>query len=254
MDLASVSPGLIIAVLVLISLGSWIKGLTGMGLPLFAIPALATLTTVEEAVVLMIIPVLGSNLALVVSHRRHQKALVTHKAFLVAGFAGGIIGTLLLDDIGDRWLKLLLAAWLGLYLVQRVVGKRPTLPATVQRPVAAVVGAIAGAVQGATGVSAQIVAPYFNGRGLAPGAFAFLMATSFLTFSVAQLVTAAGSGLFTAGRMTIGVMALLPTLVFTRLGIAYSDGISQALFQRILLVVFVLMEIRLLWDVASPAT
>lgn len=56
MDWASVNIWLVIAVLALVSLGSWIKGLTGMGLPLFAIPAVATLNSVEEAVVLMIIP------------------------------------------------------------------------------------------------------------------------------------------------------------------------------------------------------
>jgi hypothetical protein len=51
--------------LVAISFGALIKGMTGLGLPLFAVPAIAMMTSVEEAVVLMIIPGLGSNLWLV---------------------------------------------------------------------------------------------------------------------------------------------------------------------------------------------
>jgi hypothetical protein len=56
------SAELLVVALLAISLGSLIKGITGMGLPLFAVPALASLTTVEEAVVLLVFPSLGANL------------------------------------------------------------------------------------------------------------------------------------------------------------------------------------------------
>jgi hypothetical protein len=40
MDLSLVSTGLLLAVLAAISLGALLKGMTGLGLPLFAVPAL----------------------------------------------------------------------------------------------------------------------------------------------------------------------------------------------------------------------
>lgn len=249
MDWVSLNVWLVAAVLVVFSLGSWIKGLTGVGLPLFAIPALATLSSVEEAVVLMIIPGLGSNLSLVIGHRQHRDQLIRHKNFLIAGFLGGVIGTLLLDEIDDRWLRIVLALWLGIYLVQQILGKSIQLPFRARGATAAGIGATAGAIQGATGISSHIVAPYFNSRNVVPGAFAFLMASAFLTFSVAQLFAATTSGLFTSQRLIMGLVALVPTLLFTRLGIQFSRKVSQDLFQKILLFVFVLMEIRLLWDV-----
>ncbi len=249
MDWASANIWLIVVVLTLISLGSWIKGLTGMGLPLFAVPAVATLTSVEEAVVLMIIPGLGSNIWLVVSHRQYREQLIAHKGFLIAGFLGGVLGTFLLVEIDDRWLKLALAAWLALYLAQRLFGKQLKLTFQARGPTAAAVGATAGVIQGATGISSHIVAPYFNSNNIMPGPYAFLMATSFLTFSVAQLLTAFGSGLFTVDRLAVGAIALLPTLIFTQLGITFSAKISQHWFQQILLLVFVLMEVRLLSDI-----
>lgn len=249
MDWASVNIWLVVAVLALISFGSWIKGLTGMGLPLFATPAIATLTSVEEAVVLMIIPLLGSNIWLVVSHRQHRAQLLAHRTFLIAGFVGGIIGTLLLVEIDDRWLKLGLALWLGLYLAQRMFGKTIQLPAQARGPAAAGIGATAGSMQGATGISAHIVAPYFNSSSVMPEAYAFLMATSFLTFSVAQLLAATSSGLFTYDRLVFGLIMLLPTLIFTRLGIRFSASVSQEMFQKFLLLIFLVMEIKLLWDI-----
>ena len=61
MDLIPMDSGLLAAVLVAISIGALLKGMTGLGLPLFAVPALATFTSVEEAVVLMIIPGIGAK-------------------------------------------------------------------------------------------------------------------------------------------------------------------------------------------------
>ena len=122
MELGSISAALVVVALTAIALGALIKGMTGLGLPLLAVPAIATFASVEEAVVLMIIPTFGSNLWLVATHRRFSGLLSAHLPFLVAGLAGGIVGTILLRVIDDRWLKLTLAVWLAVYLVQLVFG------------------------------------------------------------------------------------------------------------------------------------
>ncbi len=249
MDLSVIGPWLVVAVLVTISLGALFKGMTGLGLPLFAVPAIAMITSVEEAVVLMIIPALGSNLWLIASHRRFASLLREHVAFLVAGFIGGIIGTFLLIVVDDRWLKLILAAWLALYLLQYFLGDLLAPLFRARGAVAALVGLTGGTIQGATGVSAHIVAPYFHDPKIKPEAYAFLVASTFLVFSVAQLSTAASTQLFTPSRLALSVAALIPTLLFTRIGISMAGVISTVVFNRILLITFLGMEIKLLADV-----
>lgn len=249
MDPSSIDIVFAATVLTAISLGSLIKGMTGLGLPLIGVPAIATFASVEEAVVLMIIPVLGSNLWLVASHRRFLKLLKEHLPFLIAGFAGGVAGTFLLVAVDDRWLKLLLAAWLAIYLLQYFLGDAMRVVFQARGVASALLGLTAGTVQGATGVSAHIVAPYFNGRDVLPQAYAFLIASAFLICSSAQLVTAASSELFTAGRAWLGILALVPVLLFTRIGIGLAGRVSKQAFQRLLVVLFVLMEIKLLLDV-----
>ena len=96
------SIGLAALVLTAISVGSLVKGMTGLGLPLVATPAIAAFTSVEAAVVIMILPLLGSNLWLIASHRRFVALLREHLAFLLAGFIGGIAGTFLLVAVDDR--------------------------------------------------------------------------------------------------------------------------------------------------------
>lgn len=249
LDLSTLSAGLVAVALVAISCGALIKGMTGLGLPLIAVPAIATFTSVEVAVVLMIIPTLGSNLWLVVSHRRFAGSISAHLPFFIAGFVGGIFGTFALVAVDDRWLKLTLAAWLALYLLQLAFGNFLSALFHAKGPGAAAVGFTGGAVQGATGVSAHIVAPYFHGRNLQAEAYAFLIASAFLTVSAAQLITAATAGLFTPERLILGAIALLPTIIFTRVGILFAGKISAAAFQKLLIGLFVLMEIKLLSDV-----
>lgn len=249
MDLSSISPWLIAFVLLAISLGALIKGMTGLGLPLFAVPAIATITSVEEAVILMIIPGIGANVWLVVNHRRHAALLREHLPFLIGGFAGAIIGTLLLVLIDDRWLKLVLAAWLMLYLIQYFLGDLLKSLFRARGITAAAVGLIGGTIQGASGVSAHVVAPYFHDPKIKAEPYAFLLASTFLVFSIAQLSGAIGTSLFTPDRVALGAVALVPTLIFTRLGISLAGKISPAVFNRILLVTFLMMVIKLLSDV-----
>lgn len=249
LELTNLSTALVVVALTAIAVGALIKGMTGLGLPLIAVPAIATFTSVEEAVVLMIIPTFGSNLWLVASHRRFAGLIRMHLPFLIAGFLGGIFGTLALVAVDDRWLKLALAAWLALYLLQFAFGNFLQSVFHAKGPGAAAVGFTGGTIQGATGVSAHIVAPYFHSRDVSAAAYAFLIASAFLTFSAAQLATAASAQLFTPERLVLGTIALLPTLVFTRIGIAFAGKISRSAFEKLLIAIFVVMEVKLLADV-----
>lgn len=249
MNLALVDINLLVVVLVAISAGALLKGMTGLGLPLFAVPAIATITSVEEAVILMIIPGISANLWLAISHRRYRTLLGEHIPFLIGGCIGGVAGTALLLVVSDRALKILLATWLALYLIQYVLAKNSLEVFRGRGPIAYVLGFAGGTTQGATGISAQIVAPYYHGRSLAPAAYAFLVTFTFLLFASAQTVTAVGTGLLTPQRLQLSLLALVPTLIFTRIGIAYAGAMSQDVFNKILLVAFCLMELKLIADV-----
>lgn len=249
MDLIPINVGLVAFVLLALSLGGLFKGMTGLGLPMFAVPALAVFMSVEEAVVLMIIPCVAANIWMVVSHRQFRPMLREHLPFLASGFIGGIAGTTLLLFLDDRWLKLILAAWLAVYLLQYFFAGNSLRVFRGHGGFAYLLGASAGTIQGATGISAQIIAPYYHGRSLEPAAYAFLVSFTFLLFGIAQTGTALATDLFTAQRLQLSLLATIPALLFTRVGIQYARRVSQQAFNSILLVVFCLMEIKLVVDI-----
>ena len=248
MDLSLINSGLLVLALAVISIGAMAKGITGVGLPILAVPILASFTSVEEAVVLMVLPGIAANALLVVTHRKWE-LLRKHMGFLVFGLAGGVFGTWLLSAMEDRWLKLLLAIWLGVYLVQFLSGRSYDRYFSGHGGFGSLLGLGAGVIQGACGISAPIVAPYFHANGLVREAYAFTTAFAFLLFSGAQIVAMVDMNLMTPGRFTIGLIVVLPTLLFTHLGIRLARRISDRVFHRILLALFVAMEIKLVIDV-----
>lgn len=246
--------GLLALAVFVIGVGALAKGITGVGLPILAVPVLASFTSVEEAVVLMVLPGFAANGWLVATHRKWS-ALRDHRAFLLFGLAGGVLGTWLLSLLDDRWLKLILAIWLGVYLLQYFSKRSYDRYFSGRgRGLGSLLGVAAGVVQGASGISAPIVAPYFHANGLVRETYAFATAFAFLLFSVAQIATMSRLELWTNERLVIGLIVVVPTLVFTQLGIHWSRRISEKAFHNILITLFIAMELKLIIDIIQSFT
>lgn len=231
-----------------IGIGGIAKGITGVGLPILAVPLLASFTSVEEAVVLMVLPSIAANAWLVVTHKKWA-VLRQHSRFLLLGLGGGVFGTWLLSILSDRWLKLMLAIWLGVYLVQYFSDQSYARYFSGRGAFGPLLGMAAGTIQGASGISAPIVAPYFHANGLVRDAYAFATAFTFLLFSGAQISAMSKLDLLTAERLLVGLIVVIPTLLFTHLGIRLAHRISEQTFHRILLALFVAMELKLVIDI-----
>jgi uncharacterized protein len=252
MDLSLISAGLFAAAMLAISIGALAKGITGVGLPILAVPVLASFTSVEEAVVLMVLPGVAANGWLVVTHRQWS-ILRGHRAFLMFGLIGAVLGTWLLSVLNDQWLKLILAIWLGVYLIQYFSRRSYDRYFSGGGWLGSFLGLVAGMIQGASGISAPIVAPYYHASGLVRETYAFATAFTFLLFSGVQIAAMSSLELFTPELLTIGLLAVVPTLLFTQLGIRWSRSISDKSFHGILLTLFIAMELKLLIDIISAA-
>jgi len=68
-------------------------------------------------------------------------------------------------------------------------------------------------------------------------------------FSGAQIAAMSRLDLLTTERMVIGLIVVVPTLLFTQLGIRWSRRISEKAFHNILLTLFVAMELKLIVDI-----
>jgi uncharacterized membrane protein YfcA len=231
-------------------IGAVSKGVTGFGLPIVAVPLLAGVLGVERAVVVMVIPTFVTNAMLLWEHRRRAgEAWRVLPIFLAAGVIGTVCGTMLLKALSDRALVLILATWLGLYLLTQALHPSGlTVPERGRNVLNAVVGVVAGVLQGSMGVPGPVVATWFHALRLDPATYVFAVCAVFFLTAGVQIGSLANFGLWTGDRFAEGLLALVPSVLGIPLGVRLARRLDAKQFNRWLMAVLILMEVRLIWQ------
>ena len=218
--------------------GGLVKGATGMGLPLIALPVLTTVFGLQHAICIMLVPIIVTNTWQVWRFRatRREGRLAFLPLFLAGGAIGVAIGTWILTAAPERALTLALGLILLAYVALRLA--RPALAVTpgLARRLGLPVGAAAGALQGATGISAPIGVTFIHAMGLDRDAHVFAVSAMFLLFALAQLIAVAVAGVAQPAWILEGVLALVPILVFMPIGQWLAGRLSRAAFDRMILI------------------
>jgi uncharacterized membrane protein YfcA len=228
--------------------GSLVKSITGMGLPLVAIPVLTLFVDAETAITVLAIPNAAQNVTLSVRHRDERHEIAGLTGFCVAGIGGAALGAIALGLLPEWVVQLALIAIVVAYLVTAL--SRPDLriaDATVRR-FAAPVGFVAGIFQGGVGISGPIVATWHHAQRLGREAFVFAVATVFFISGTTQVVVFAAQGAF-ADR--IGVSLALTAIVMATIpaGAWLRAHTSVATFQRLVLGLLAVSCVSLVVDV-----
>jgi uncharacterized protein len=237
------------AVLVAVVLGAFVKGITGAGLPLIAIPVLATVVGPEEAVVVMTILTFVSNLLMIRAHRRPLGDVPDLVPLLVAGVIGTAVGVWLLRELSTDALSLVLAGTVMLYVIVRSTNPELRLSPHASRFTAPPVGLAAGTLQGAAGVSGPLLASYLHSYGMDRSTYLFALTLSLQVFGLAQIVGVAATGLYNADRLLMSALAVIPVVIVVPVGIALSRRLSTAGFDRLVLILLVASAAKLVANV-----
>jgi uncharacterized membrane protein YfcA len=246
-----VTPQTVAIIVAAVTFGSFVKGATGQGLPLIAIPVIATFAGVEVAIVVMAIPGLVTNAWLLWRHRSHYRATRDLPALLVMGALGAVIGTFLLQSLDERVLSLVLAAMICLYAFVFVTHPDLKLPERVTRVASPPVGLAAGVLQGATGIAGPIMSTYLHGYRYPQEVYVLSISTIYQVFAVVQVVALAAVGLYTSDRLVLSLLALVPIMAALPLGARLTTRLSRATFDRIVLAILVISAITLASDALS---
>ncbi len=223
------------------------KGMSGMGLPLIATPILAGVFGPKVAVTVVTIPIFMSNSLLLTQGFRSRGLLRGVIPFIVASMIGTAIGTLLLAKLDERTFAILITAMVVVFLARgdRLLGEDPTaLRARIIGPFVCFVGGI---LQGTTSIASPLVGSYFHAQRLRPADFVFILASIFELNSLVQFVGYSVQGLYTPEVLAIGVVAIVPTLLFLAVGIYLRGRLDATWFRRLIIALLVISVVNLLW-------
>lgn len=231
-----------------IALGGILKGATGAGAPIVAVPILAMVYDVPLAVTVFVIPNLLSNVWQGWRYRAHRLPWRFAWAFAGGGAAGSAVGTWMLARLPSQTLLLLTALAVFIYIAFRLMRPDWRLGFGVARRLALPVGAVAGVLQGAAGVSAPISITFLNAMGLERAAFIPTISLFFAVMSCVQIPLLAGYGFLTPERLALGLGALAVIMGFMPLGAALARRVSKQAFDRLILCLLALVALRLAWS------
>lgn len=238
----------VIIAAIFLALGGLVKGATGAGAPVLAVPALAMLYDVKLAVAVMMVPNLLTNIWQWWQHRKSllQKRFVF--AFATAGAIGTIAGTWLLATLPQEYLSLTLAAVVFVYVLFRFLRPGWILSNAAALKLSVPVGVIAGALQGASGISAPVSLSFLNAMRLERSAFIATVSVFFLMMTVTQLPSLMVLGILTPELLGISALALLPILALMPIGSKLAERFSKDVFDRVMLVMLSCLAVKLVAD------
>lgn len=204
-------------VLVAVIVGAVVKAVTGMGLPLIAIPIAALFVDLDDAVVTIAFPNLLANGVLAVRERSHLGETRDLPTLAFTGVLGAVVGAIAFVSLPDEPLVMLLIVAIVGYVVAFFAKPDLRVGPERSRRLAPAVGTVAGLFQGAIGISGPIIGSWIHSYRLPRGAHILSVTSLFFVSGTAQFVVLAASGEL-AGRVSASLLACIPVLASIPVG------------------------------------
>ncbi|MEM7465090.1 MAG: sulfite exporter TauE/SafE family protein [Pseudomonadota bacterium] len=241
------SPLSLFVIFAALSLGGILKGATGAGTPIVAVPVMAAFFDVRLAVIIMATPNLITNLWQVYQYRQYRLPEHFARNFAVAGAIGAILGTAMLALLPVRFLSLLLACAVFAYVGLRIASPTFRLEFDRAKKLVLPMGIGGGILQGAAGISAPIAVSFLNAMRLERPVFIVTVSTFFSAMSVGQLPALYAYGLLNAQLLALSAASLIPMLGALPLGAFIAKRMSPKVFDLTILALLTALGFRLVY-------
>ena len=231
-----------------LALGGILKGATGAGAPIIAVPVMAMLYDVPLAIVVFSVPSLLSNLWQAWAYRAHALPPRFLLLFAGAGMLGVSAGTAILASLPADMLLLVVAGAVFLYVGFRIARPGWSLAHGTATRLAFAAGFAGGMLQGAGGVSAPVSVTFLNAMRLPRPEFVATISVFFFTMALPQIPLLAWYGFMTWERLLWSCAALVPLVAFMPVGAWLGRQFSREAFDRVILGLLLVIGLKLVFD------
>ena len=242
--LPSLDPLLIASVCAIFVFAGIVKGFLGIGLPAAAMGLLTLIISPTEAISLLWLPILFTNVFQFGRARNKREIMVTYKWFAAAIFFSIFLTSLFINDYPTALLTVAIGVAMVIFSLNLLFGL--SLPVGPGRGWQLGVGVVSGVLGGLSSIWSPPVAMYLMARNTPKDMF--IGTTGFL-FLAGCLPLGAGlviSGLITGPVIVKSLLGLLMTLAGFRIGEVMRERVAQDRRRQIVLIAFLIMGTRLI--------
>ena len=242
--LPSLDPLLIASICGIFIFAGIVKGFLGIGLPAAAMGLLTLIFPPTEAISLLWLPILFSNMFQFGRARNKREIAFTYKWFAAAIFISIFLTSLFINDYPTALLTVAIGVAMVVFSMNLLFGL--SLPVGPGRGWQVGVGIVSGVLGGLSSIWSPPVAMYLMARNTPKdmfiGATGFLFLAGCLPLGVGLVI----AGLITGPVIVKSLLGLLMTLIGFRIGEILRERISQDRFRQVVLVAFLIMGGRLI--------
>ncbi|MGI9569683.1 MAG: sulfite exporter TauE/SafE family protein [Desulfobulbia bacterium] len=212
-----------------------VKGVVGMGLPTVALALLTMTVGLKDAIILMLVPSLLTNIWQAVSGGHVTKLISRLSGMLIAIIFGVILGSYIFQFSRISYLSALLGALISLYAAFGFFSPQRMLSTQTERFASPLVGLINGLLTGLTGSFVVPSVPYLQTLDMKRDEFIQSMGIVFTISTLMLLINFSGYRLISFELGLASTLAVLPAVIGMIIGQNIRNRLSDTVFRRVFL-------------------
>lgn len=234
------------AILVTYVFAATAKGITGLGFSTTCLPILALIVGLKDALPLVIIPSVCSNLIVMRQAGRFGETVRRFWLMLVALLPGLVLGLWTLSRIDGVQAGAVLGIMLLLWCAFSIGKPDLRLPDGWERPLAPISGFATGIINGVTGSQVMPAVPFLMMLHLDRNLLIQAMNCSFTLSSIVMAIGLGQLGLFSREDLLISAFGACFVFVGLRMGSAIRHRLSERLFRNAIMAMLSAMGLGLI--------
>jgi hypothetical protein len=211
------------------------KGAIGMGLPPIALALMTFAVRPEDALALMVIPSMATNIWQAIYGRDFLRLLRRFWTMAATSVAALIFVAVVFGHLGSQKAMAWVGVILVLYAALALTAWRPTVSRATERWANPLIGVASGAVAGITGVAAVPFLPYMQSLDIDRHDLVQALGIMFLFIIGALTVALVAQGAFDSTNLVGAILAIVPTFMGVWIGQKARNAVSPETFRRIFL-------------------
>ncbi|MCB2101657.1 MAG: sulfite exporter TauE/SafE family protein [Rhodobacterales bacterium] len=247
-DLASIdlAPLALLTVCGALFAGGLVKGAAGFGLPLVAVPLLAFVFPVPQAIALMMLPILASNIFILARAPALKQTVVRLWPLILSLCLGLAISARLLKVMDPAHLLIGMGIVVLIFVAQSVTHANLRVRARQEPWMAPIMGLISGLIGGVTGFFSMPAIAYLSALGLGKDGFVTAVCLTLMSGGVTMTVMLNRFGFLTLYEVVLSGIGLVPLLIGIALGQRLRHRISHETFNRVVLVLMAVVGLSMI--------
>jgi uncharacterized membrane protein YfcA len=223
-----------------------VKGATGLGYSSCALPFLVTAFGLKTAIVLVVVPAMASNVAVMWSAGHLRETVSRFSHFYISTIPGICIGILALIYVEQRSAEMFLGFLIFSYSLYSIFRPPLFLAERLQRPLQIPTGLLNGFFTGLTGSQVLPLLPYMLSLKLDPDRFVQAVNLSVTLSAGVMVIMLLISGIMNWAGLGFSVLCVAPALIGIAIGTRVRRLIPSTHFRMMVLIILAIIGLFLI--------